>query len=160
MNALSLCNVSFSQLQCASSHLLPIIPLCFALVSQLRYKEQCYTATPVSTTPEIERVRKNQEQLSTASCFCFFLYFTEQYIFVFFTTPSEKALDPLHLGRFFSTVTYWGAGTVDLSCESRKLGTVSLSFSPACLFKKSSLGNVPGIILVTGTQRWIRPHSW
>uniref|UniRef100_A0A8C9BV12 Nebulette n=1 Tax=Phocoena sinus TaxID=42100 RepID=A0A8C9BV12_PHOSS len=59
-------------------------------ISNLQYKEQCYTATPVSTTPEIERVRKNQEQLSTASCFCFFLYFTEQYIFLFFTTPSEN----------------------------------------------------------------------
>lgn len=42
-------------------------------VSQLQYKEQCYRATPVSTTPEIERVRRNQEQLSTASCFCFLI---------------------------------------------------------------------------------------
>jgi len=32
---------------------------------QLQYKEQYHKTTPMSVTPEMERVRRNQEQLST-----------------------------------------------------------------------------------------------
>lgn len=50
---------------CVSSLFLPVTSHHLAFVSQLRYKEPCDRATPVSMTPEIERVRRNQEQLST-----------------------------------------------------------------------------------------------
>ena len=88
-------------------------------------------------TPEIERVRRNQEQLSTASCFCVALVFYQTLAIFILYNAFWKALDPLHLGHSFSTIPYWGVWTVAPLWESRKLGTALLLFGHAYLFKKS-----------------------
>ena len=80
-------------------------------------------------TPEIERVRRNQAQLSSASCFCFALTFYQTLAIFILYSAFWKALDSLHLGHSFSTIPYWGVWTVAPLWESRKLGTALLLFS-------------------------------
>lgn len=69
-------------------------PSLFYLVPQLQYKEQNYKATPVSVTPEIERARRNQEQLSAASRLFSFIFYLTLCIFIFFKMFSANLLNP------------------------------------------------------------------
>lgn len=119
---------------------------CLGLVSQLQYQERCHRATPVSSTPEMERVRRNQEQLSAASCFCFLLYFIKQCMFSFFTMPLEK----------LQTLFISDADVQQSHGEGHELGPSQ--GSPGTLFIHDILSKQhAGTVLVSGTHRWARP---
>jgi len=124
---------------------------------QLQYKEQYHKTTPMSVTPEMERVRRNQEQLSTASG-SVFSFIGKRYAFLFFTVLSEKLkpsvgwmlLFTVMCSRACPLILSFDPGNVGLSCYNLAMVVYSRNLQQAPQSTRHS----------TGTQRWVGAGSY